>query len=126
MHSSWLHQTSSISWATTQHWGLGMCSFIRSVRTSISKCRLLYHTYEYTGTYFILCLLRNLRSSFYILWMQESKGMKFVGGESAALGRVNEYFWKKARGIFMLYMCVCIYIYIVMLKMSNRGKWLFI
>ncbi|KAM4086289.1 hypothetical protein ACJW30_10G090900 [Castanea mollissima] len=24
-----------------------------------------------------------------------SKGMKFVGGESAALGRVNEYFWKK-------------------------------
>jgi hypothetical protein len=22
--------------------------------------------------------------------------MKFVGGESAALGRVNEYFWKKA------------------------------
>ncbi|ONI34095.1 hypothetical protein PRUPE_1G462400 [Prunus persica] len=25
----------------------------------------------------------------------ESKGMKFVGGESAALGRVNEYFWKK-------------------------------
>lgn len=24
-----------------------------------------------------------------------SKGMRFVGGESAALGRVNEYFWKK-------------------------------
>ncbi|XP_050127503.1 cryptochrome DASH, chloroplastic/mitochondrial [Malus sylvestris] len=24
-----------------------------------------------------------------------SKGMKFVGGESAALGRVHEYFWKK-------------------------------
>lgn len=40
--------------------------------------------------------------------MQVSKGMKFVGGESAALGRVNEYFWKKARGIFKLYM----YIYV--------------
>ncbi|XP_042989925.1 cryptochrome DASH, chloroplastic/mitochondrial-like isoform X2 [Carya illinoinensis] len=24
-----------------------------------------------------------------------NRGMKFVGGESAALGRVNEYFWKK-------------------------------
>ncbi|BBG95411.1 cryptochrome 3 [Prunus dulcis] len=38
-----------------------------------------------------------------------SKGMKFVGGESAALGRVNEYFWKKARGIFMLYDLLRIY-----------------
>ncbi|PON73005.1 Cryptochrome/DNA photolyase, FAD-binding domain containing protein [Parasponia andersonii] len=29
------------------------------------------------------------------LLMQVSKGMKFVGGESAALSRVYEYFWNK-------------------------------
>lgn len=27
--------------------------------------------------------------------MQCDKGMSFVGGESAAIGRVTEYFWKK-------------------------------
>ncbi|KAI8547713.1 hypothetical protein RHMOL_Rhmol07G0217200 [Rhododendron molle] len=29
-----------------------------------------------------------------------NKGMRFVGGESAALSRVNEYFWKKASQLF--------------------------
>lgn len=36
--------------------------------------------------------------------MQVSLGMKFVGGESAALGRINEYFWNKAREIYNLLM----------------------
>lgn len=27
--------------------------------------------------------------------LQSEKGMHFVGGEGAALGRVHEYFWKK-------------------------------
>ncbi|KAK6912358.1 Cryptochrome/DNA photolyase, FAD-binding domain [Dillenia turbinata] len=33
---------------------------------------------------------------------QVSKGLRFVGGESAALSRVDEYFWKKARWLFDL------------------------
>ncbi|KAL6215215.1 hypothetical protein ACLB2K_014646 [Fragaria x ananassa] len=35
-----------------------------------------------------------------------SLGMKFVGGESAALGRLNEYFWKKAREIYKCYLVI--------------------
>lgn len=31
-----------------------------------------------------------------LLLIQVDKGMRFVGGESAALSRVHEYFWKKA------------------------------
>jgi deoxyribodipyrimidine photolyase len=27
--------------------------------------------------------------------LQSEKGMHFIGGENAALGRVHEYFWKK-------------------------------
>lgn len=38
--------------------------------------------------------------------MQVSLGMKFVGGESAALGRLNEYFWKKAREIYKCYLFI--------------------
>ncbi|PHT93329.1 Cryptochrome DASH, chloroplastic/mitochondrial [Capsicum annuum] len=30
---------------------------------------------------------------------EASKGMKFIGGESAALGRVHDYFWKKVQSI---------------------------
>lgn len=40
--------------------------------------------------------------------IQVSKGMKFMGGESAALGRVYEYFWKKVSGknhSSYLYLC---------------------
>ncbi|KAF8389445.1 hypothetical protein HHK36_026140 [Tetracentron sinense] len=33
----------------------------------------------------------------YTHFRKGDKGMCFVGGEGAALGRVNEYFWKKAR-----------------------------
>lgn len=35
-------------------------------------------------------------SSCLCLLMQVNKGMAFIGGESAALSRVHEYFWKKA------------------------------
>lgn len=31
--------------------------------------------------------------------VQVCKGMLFVGGESAAISRVYEYFWKKARNL---------------------------
>ncbi|KAK3039596.1 hypothetical protein RJ639_029295 [Escallonia herrerae] len=34
---------------------------------------------------------------------QASKGMMFVGGESAALSRVHEYFWQKARDFFLVF-----------------------
>ena len=33
--------------------------------------------------------------------MQIRKGMRFVGGESAALTRVHEYFWKKASSLLV-------------------------
>lgn len=33
--------------------------------------------------------------------MQVEKGLCFVGGENAALGRVDEYFWKKVRNIYL-------------------------
>lgn len=117
MLSSWLHQNSSISGANTQHWGLGMRSFIRSVRTSISKCRC-DPVYIKMGMH-RSSLWRNLSSLhtksshendnlFSLLFpldlMQVSLGMKFVGGENAALGRINEYFWNKARYIYNLLM----------------------
>lgn len=39
--------------------------------------------------------LRNKKS--FCLIIQVSKGLMFTGGESAALTRVHEYFWNKAR-----------------------------
>lgn len=32
-----------------------------------------------------------------ICFLQVVKGMKFIGGESAALSRIYEYFWKKVK-----------------------------
>lgn len=36
-------------------------------------------------------------SMFFFLLIKVSKGMKFIGGETAALSRVHEYFWKKVK-----------------------------
>ena len=38
----------------------------------------------------------------FILLIQVSKGLRFLGGETAALSRVYEYFWKKASGNCLL------------------------
>ncbi|XLR06228.1 hypothetical protein S83_034166, partial [Arachis hypogaea] len=41
-----------------------------------------------------------LEAAYYVskfFYCQVSKGMKFVGGETAALSRVYEYFWKKLK-----------------------------
>lgn len=44
-------------------------------------------------------------SDFYPHLWQVVKGMRFFGGETAALSRVTEYFWSKARWSGLLRLC---------------------
>lgn len=41
--------------------------------------------------------------------IQVSKGLRFVGGETAALSRVIEYFWNEAREALLLYFYKCLF-----------------
>lgn len=53
-----------------------------------------------------------------LLLIQVNRGMKFIGGESAGLSRVHEYFWKKAR----FFSCMRISMMFSLWKVEQRKK----
>ena len=118
MYHTLMYQTSRSSWTASTNWGLGMSSFIRAARTLLTECRFC-HKYLMTSfriSFWMhlwetwLLKLNNERiTNFVLLFLfflliKVSKGMKFVGGETAALSRVYEYFWKKVRSYLKLTM----------------------
>lgn len=88
-----------------------MHSFNRSLWTSLTKCRsiaIFKQLHKHFGTLILIWEALFIWYSWinYICLplplIQVSKGMKFMGGESAALSRVHEYFWKKAWEILIM------------------------
>lgn len=89
--NSKLHKNSYNTWSLSQCCRVGICSWSYPAWSPTRRGRFLFNL-----------LIRRIKDFFCLhtkdfFCLQVSKGMKFIGGETAALSRVHEYFWKKAR-----------------------------
>jgi hypothetical protein len=122
----------NVPWASSSRRGLGTCSINWATWTPTTRGRVyvlltcdlqkLVKSHA-LRKHMIRCLTKTeVCFGPFLLLIQVSKGMRFLGGETAALSRVYEYFWKKASGnCFLLSLCLVLWCK-VLLKINFHLK----